>query len=130
MFFAVIFIGLFSPSFADPLTNGFFIGYVSSNVINPNAGKSQVKPDLRYNYICLDTSDVEFPPDFLPQCVELKTKIRRGPIGLSEKITVIFILLISILAPFYIILFGTEKDRSFLCGICIGAFCQSLINDD
>lgn len=124
MFFAVIFIGLFTPSLADPFTNGFVAGYVSSNV-----GKSQVKPDLRYNYFCVDTY-VEFPPDFLPQCVELKTKIRRGPIGLSEKITVIFILLISILAPFYIILFGTEKDRSFLCGICIGAFCQSLINDD
>jgi len=110
MFFAVIFIGLFTPSLADPFTNGFVAGYVSSNVINSNVGKSQVKPDLRYNYFCVDTY-VEFPPDFLPQCVELKTKIRRGPIGLSEKITVIFILLISILAPFYIILFGTEKDR-------------------
>tara|TARA_B100000795_G_scaffold254564_2_gene225566 strand:- start:2106 stop:2495 length:390 start_codon:yes stop_codon:yes gene_type:complete len=129
MLFAVILIGLFAPSLADSFTNGFAIGYVSSNVINSNVGKSQVQ-HLIYNYKCLDTSSVEFPPDFLPQCKELKTKIQRGPIGLLEKITVMFILFISILAPFYIILFGTDKDRSFLCGIYIGAFCQSLFNDD
>jgi hypothetical protein len=128
MLFAVILIGLFAPSLADSFTNGFVTGYVSSNVINSNAEKPPV--EALYNYMCLDTSDVEFPPDFLPQCVELKTKIRRGPIGLPEKITVIFILFISILVPFYIILFGTDQDRSFLYGICIGAFCQSLINDD
>jgi hypothetical protein len=131
----VIFMGLFIPAFSDYFTHGFVAGYGGSSISRSKIKKSNrhlinETNYSRYNYMCVDTGDVDFPPDYSPQCIESKKRVPSRPICISEKITILFLLISSLSSIFYIIICGTDDDKDFLCGVCCGAILECCTNDD
>ena len=128
-FIFVTFLILFVGVKADSFSNGLLTGIVVKNIDNRFSSKS--KPIIRSsNPVTIDTGLISFPLNNKPICKEVDILEPIKKITKMEICLIIIIFAIMLTQLIYICLCGSDEDREWLFGYCIGWVLTEFLTDD
>ena len=120
---------LFSITNASPFTEGFAVGYITTDILEKcSYDESTINVKHNYYNFTRDTSFQTFPIDYNPQCIPEKHFILDIPLTLEDNILLSLIYIIILFPSMCLCCFCDDEGRHSLSGIYFGIFFHNLLS--
>lgn len=127
-FICICMLALFVGAQASEFTNGLATGLITNRLQKSWKKRRAIK--IKNTAVCPKPCENPFSWENIRDSNKCYPEEAPKKIGLGERIAITLILNIFLWWIYYIVRYGSDKDREFLIGILVANFIDSLLEDD